>query len=63
MAKRITNVRAYEPEQIKLNQLSWELSKIQNSKVSIPEVLRRTISIPSLKTVLMKDAEAKRRLK
>ena len=62
MEKRMTHIRVYDQDKAKLNDLSLELSNIQKSKVSIPEVLRRTINIPSLKNVLKIDAENKRRL-
>ena len=62
MNKRMTHIRAYEPDKIRLKELSFELSAIQRSKVSTPEIIKRALNIPRLKDILMNDAEFKRRI-
>ena len=62
--KKLTLVRAYDFDKLKLKDWSLELSNIQKSRVSTPEVLRRVLNIPELKElILVPDAYKKRRLK
>lgn len=57
----MTHIRAYTPDRARLKDLSFELSAIQKSKVTTPEIIKRTLNIPRLKDILINDAEFKRR--
>ena len=61
--KQTTHIRTYPEDKDKLDNLARELSIVQRSNVKIPEALRRITNVPGLKELLIKDAEAKRRLK
>lgn len=61
MPKITKHVRAYPDTNIKIQDLSRELSLAQRGKVSSPEVLRRTFNIPKLKDILLEDAKVKGR--
>lgn len=54
--KSSTFTRIYKSDKEKLNDLSFELSAIQKKFISKPELIRRTLRIPNLKDVLIKDA-------
>jgi len=60
MSKNLTNVRARTEERDKLKELARQLSVEQKQTIGTPEVLRRTLNIPTLKGVLLEDAKAKR---
>jgi Flp pilus assembly protein TadB len=60
MAKKLTHIRVYDKEKIKFDELARELSFIQKANIRIPEIVRRITNVPNIKSILIKDAEAKR---
>jgi hypothetical protein len=56
------NIRAYDDDNKKIQQIARELSVVQQKKIGSPEVLRRALNIPDFRNILIKDAELKRRL-
>jgi len=54
--RNLTNIRAYKEDAQKMNELAFELTGIEKSRVKIPEVIRRINNSDEIKKLLKKDS-------
>lgn len=60
---RTTQVRALPTDKEFIKQLAREMAQIEKKEIRSAEVLRRTMKIPNLKEILLKDSEMKRMMR
>ncbi len=55
------HIRIRAEDKIKFRKLKNDIAKAQRMEISDTEVMRRTLNIPNLPSVLKRDAELKRK--
>lgn len=63
MKKRLLPIKITPEVKMKLDKFSFDLTAIEQKRISRGEIVRRAFNIPNISEILRLDAEQKRRLK